>query len=169
MEEHKKQFEETYEMYADAIYKFCVYKTSDPKQAEDLAAETFIRLWEYVASGKDIENTKSFLYQIARNLIIDFYRKKKSSSLEKMQDEGFEPSNDDYEKIQNTSEIRMAIDTINTLEEKYRDVVYMKLVEEMDLKGISESLNITINNATVRLHRGLKQLQKLIENQNNGN
>jgi RNA polymerase sigma-70 factor (ECF subfamily) len=169
MEEHKKQFEECYNLHADAIYRFCVYKVSDSKQAEDLTSEAFIRLWEYMVDGKKIDNLKSFLYQIVRNLIIDFYRKKKSSSLDKMQEEGFEPSNEDYEKIQNLSEIRIASEIINTLEDKYRDIIYMKLVEEMDLKEIAKTLHITTNNATVRLHRGLKHLQRIIQNKENEN
>jgi len=166
MEQIKKQFENLYEEQADAIYRLCLYKTSNVEQAEDLVQEAFVRLWNSLSEGKKIDNLKAFLYQITRNLITDFYRKKKAVSLDNMQDQGFEPSNTDHEQIENKSEIRIMLKIIEQLDEKYRDIVYMKLVEEMDIKEISSILKITSNNATVRLHRGLKYLKEILEKNN---
>lgn len=164
MEEIKKQFENIYTEQADAIYRFCLYKTSNKQQAEDLAQEAFVRLWNSMSEEKDIDNLKAFLYQITRNLIVDFYRKKKALSLDGLQEQGFEPSNIDHEQIENKSEISIVVKVIEKLDEKYRDVVYLKLVEDMDITEIAKTLKITNNNATVRFHRGMKYLKLLIEN-----
>ncbi|MDQ3075548.1 MAG: sigma-70 family RNA polymerase sigma factor [bacterium] len=164
MEEIKKQFENIYEEQSDAIFRFCLYKTSNKEQAQDLVQESFVRLWNSMSEKKDIENTKAFLYQITRNLIVDFYRKKKALSLDSLQDQGFEPSGIDHKQIENRSEINMAVKVIERLDEKYRDVVYLKLIEEMDITEIAKTLKITNNNATVRLHRGMKYLKLLVNN-----
>ncbi|MCX6747805.1 MAG: RNA polymerase sigma factor, partial [Candidatus Nomurabacteria bacterium] len=142
----------------------CLYKTSNKQQAEDLVQEAFVRLWNSMSEQKEIDNPKAFLYQIARNLIVDFYRKKKALSLDGLQEQGFEPSNIDHEQIENKSEISIVVKVIEKLDEKYRDVVYLKLVEDMDITEIAKTLKITNNNATVRFHRGMKYLKLLIEN-----
>ncbi len=162
MEQHKRQFEEVYAEHADPIYRFCLYKTSDKRQAEDLTQEAFVRLWNYLTDEKEVENMKAFLYQIARNLVIDYYRKKKALSLDYLQSEGFEPSGNDHEQIENQTEKNMALELIERLDPKYKDVVYLKLVEDMEPKEIAKTLKITTNNVTVRFHRGMKQLQSLI-------
>jgi len=165
MENNKKQFEIIYAEHIDGIYRFCLYKTSDSRQAEDLTQEAFIRFWNYINEGKEVESVKSFLYQIARNLITDYYRKKKTLSLDSLQEQGFEASGHDAENIVNESEKNIALGAIQKLDDKYRDIVYMRLVEDMEMKEIAKSLSITVNNATVRFHRGLKQLHSFIETQ----
>jgi len=115
-------------------------------------------------TGKEILNMKAFLYQIARNLITDFYRKKKTTSLDQLQNQGFEASSDDHEQIENRIEIEFMVKIIEKLDQKYRDVVYLKLVEEMNIEEIAQSLEITRNNVTVRYHRGMKHLKSLIKN-----
>lgn len=167
MRSKKKQFEIIYTEHIDEIYRFCLYKTGDRRQTEDLTQECFIRFWNYLDEGKEVESVKSLLYQIARNLITDYYRKKKTLSLDTLQEQGFEASGNDNENIVNESEKNIAIETIQKLDDKYRDIVYMKLVEDIDIKKIAGSLDITVNNATVRFHRGLKQLHLFIETQQN--
>lgn len=164
MEQIKVQFQNLYQDQADAVYRLCLYKTSSKETAEDLVQEAFVRLWNSMSEGKDIDNPKAFLYQITRNLIIDFYRKKKAVSLENMSEQGFEPSSNDHEQIEHSSEIRIMLKVVEELDEKYRDIVYMKLVEDMDIGEIAKSLKITTNNATVRLHRGMKYLKEILEN-----
>lgn len=166
MQELKKQFESLYEEQSDAIYRLCLYKTSNKQQAQDLVQESFIRLWNSISEGKQIDNLKAFLYQIARNLITDYYRKKKAVSLDSLQEQGFEPGNMEHEQIENQSEISIMVKVIEQLDEKYRDVVYLKLVEEMDITEIAKTLKITNNNATVRFHRGMKYLKLLVESNN---
>ncbi|MDE2031113.1 MAG: RNA polymerase sigma factor [Patescibacteria group bacterium] len=163
----KKQFEEAYENYANAIYRLCIYKTSNHEQAEDLTQEVFIRYWDYVSEGGKVLNIKAFLYQTARNLIIDYYRKKKTSSLDVLQEQGFDPSADDHNRIVNESEKNIAIQIIEKLDDKYRDVVYLRLVDDMSMEEIAQTLKISTNNATVRFHRGYKQLESYIKNNEN--
>ncbi len=162
-ERKEKQFAKTYEIYADMVYRLCLFKTSDSDIAEDLVQEAFMRFWDQIAQGKKIRNKKAFLFQITRNLIIDHYRKRKDDSLDKLQEQGFEPSENGQERIVSKAEKNIAIAIINKLDEKYRDVVYLRLVEEMSFKDIAQTLDITSNNATVSFHRGKQKLEQFIK------
>ena len=76
-----KKFELIYRDKSDNIFRFCLIKVSDRDQALDITQETFLRLWQSLQSKEEIRNEKAFLFTIARRLIIDWYRKKKSLSI----------------------------------------------------------------------------------------
>ena len=63
-------FLNAYDAYADAIYRHCFFRVFSKERAEELAQETFMKTWEYVARGNVIENYKAFLYRVTNNLII---------------------------------------------------------------------------------------------------
>ena len=61
------------------------------------------------------------------------------------------------------AEKNIAIKIIEKLDSKYKDVVYLRLVEELSFEEIGKALEITANSATVRLHRGLQMIKKIYE------
>jgi RNA polymerase sigma-70 factor (ECF subfamily) len=63
----QKEFEKAYDLYADAIFRHCYLRVSDRELAKDLMQETFMKTWEYLASGKDIDDVRPFLYRTALN------------------------------------------------------------------------------------------------------
>ena len=157
----KAQFLEVYETYADALFRHCYFKLSDREHATDIAAETFARTWEHVARGDEIDNMRAFLYRVANNLIIDRYRKKKSSSLDSLMDEGFDVPGAGSERLIDTLDGRKAIELVKTLDEKYRDVIILRYVDDLSPREIAETLGLTENAVSVRIHRGIKQLRDL--------
>ncbi len=78
----EKIFIESFSEYGDAIFRFCMMKVSNVELAEDMTQEVFTRYWQYVRDGKTMTNTRSFLYTIANNMAKDWYKKKKSYSLD---------------------------------------------------------------------------------------
>ncbi len=77
-----------YERESDPLFRFCAVRTSSREQAIDIVQEAFMRFWKILAEGTDVESPRPFLFRVARNLIIDWYRKKKTYSLEEMTDGG---------------------------------------------------------------------------------
>lgn len=159
----QRTFEESYDTHADMVYRFCFFKTSDKNLAEDMTQDVFMRYWNYISKGSEVQNTKGLIFQIARNLIVDYYRSKKSLSLESLEDDGYEPASTDHTDMMTHVESNLAIKYIEKLEPKYKDVVYLRLVEELSFDEIAEALNITANAATVRLHRGTKMIKDLLQ------
>ena len=97
----EKAFGEIYQTHLDAIFRHCYFRVSDRDQAQDLAQATFIKTWEYLRKGKRIDNMKAFLYKVANNLVVDYYRQKKAISLDALKEKGFEPVGDRGDKVIN--------------------------------------------------------------------
>jgi RNA polymerase sigma-70 factor (ECF subfamily) len=155
-----------YTDHSDAIFRFSCTRVSDREQALDITQEVFSRLWQSMIDGKDIEYPKTFLFTIARNIIIDWYRKKKSVSLEGLAnietDEPYEPVADDAETtLRMGAEGRFLIDKIGRLSSGYRDAVYLRFVEGLSPTEISRIIGTSVNATSVRINRGIDELRKL--------
>lgn len=161
-------FMESYDEFGDAIFRYAYFQTSDKEVALDISQETFTKTWQYLQKGQEIDNIRAFLYRVARNLIIDYRRKKKAVSLDKITETGIEfESDDDIEKEKELEfDKEYVLKTLEEIEDKYRDVLILRYVEEMSIKEISESLEKSENNISVIIHRGVEKLKKLLENYN---
>ncbi len=164
----EKVFMESYEEFSDAIFRYTLFQTSNKETALDITQDTFIKTWQYVQKGEQIENIKAFLYRVAKNLIIDYRRKKKSSSLDQILESGvdFTESEDvlqekeeNFDKEKDRQKVLKAIDKID---EKYKEILLMRYVEEMSIKEIGDILEISHNHTSVMIHRGVEKLKKLL-------
>jgi len=161
----KDQFVSLYNAESDAIFRYCFLRTSQREVALDLTQDTFMRFWDALSNKTDIRNHRAFLFTVARNLIIDWYRKKKPQSLEELTEtedgEIFLPLSDSaHTDIELSAEARYLISKIKNLEPSYRQAVYLRFVEGMSPQEIADVLEISVNAASVRVHRGIEQLRK---------
>lgn len=156
------QFLQAYDQYADAIFRHCYYRVYDREKARELSQECFMKTWEYLSQGKQVDNLRAFLYRVANNLIIDHSRKKKESSLDAMMEEGFEPAETGPDMTTITAEANQMIALLDKLDEKYRDVVRMRYLDDLSPKEIALALGESENVVSVRIHRGIKQLREYL-------
>lgn len=159
----EKAFLEAYEQYGDAIFRHCYFRVSDREKAKDLVQETFSRAWQFIASGHEVQNMKAYMYQIANNLIIDYYRKKKDISLDGLQEDGFDPGFDDREHLENFIAGKEALGMLESLDDAYRGVVIMRYVDDVPIQDIAVIMGVSENVVSVRLHRALKKLRGMFE------
>jgi RNA polymerase sigma-70 factor (ECF subfamily) len=162
-EPRTEEFIALYDEIADQLFRHCFFKVSNRELALDIVQEAFARTWEYLAAGKKVNNIKGFLFKVANNLIIDEYRKKKVISLETLQEQsGFDAAvNDDKKTLQNV-EVDTILTYINKLDEKYREVILMRYVNDFSPKEIAEILGQSENAVSVRINRGLKKVQAML-------
>ncbi len=168
IKEAEKMFTEIYERESDSIFRYAFLRTSNREQALDIVQDTFIRLWKALMTQKQINHPKAFLFTITRNLIIDWYRKKKSLSIESVFGDGDDNDNSSsylvdstsYKRIQFSAEIREVIDVIGEMEPQYQEILYLRLIEDMLPQEIAKLLKITPNLASVRITRGMDELRK---------
>lgn len=156
-------FKEIYDKESDVIFRFCLTRVSDRDQALDITQEVFLRLWNNLSLDKKISNHRAFIFTIARNLIIDWYRKKKNISLDSMIDNEQERFDLIDENIINNLELsfegKNVLEKISELSETYQTVVYLRFVEDMPPREISEVTGLSENVVSVRINRGLEELR----------
>lgn len=154
-------FEECYAEHADSIFRFAYAKVSDREVALDLAQESFMRLWDQVRDGAAMEHPRAFLFTVVRNLVIDHYRKKKTASLDAMVEDGREFAGN-AASPETDAAYHEALGAILALEEPYRDVVYLRYVEEIPPREVAEVLGESVNAVSIRITRGMKKLRETL-------
>ncbi len=157
------EFLKAYDLYADAIFRHCYFRVYDREKAREMMQDVFMKTWEYLSKGKEVDSLRAFLYRVANNMIIDYSRRKKESSLDTMREEGFEPAGVDRTTL--AAEAGQVIALLEKLDEKYRDAVKMRYLDDLSPKEIAHALGETENVISVRIHRGIAQLRAVMARQ----
>lgn len=138
------------------------------EQIEDLLSEVFIKAYENIQSFNNKKKFINWLYRIAHNTCIDFFRRNKIATVTLNPDDDFYPSKDllieDAEiKKERLEEINGAI---SRLEVKYREVIILYFIEEKNYDEISEILRISTSAVGVLLFRAKQKLKKMLTSKN---
>lgn len=161
-----------YEKEADAVFRYCLIRTSSRETALDISQEAFMRFWDALVQHKPVSNDRAFLFTIVRNLIIDWYRKKKSVSLEALGESGdreerdvldtlvLEDAGQDKEEL--NAEGRYVIEKIKELDPQYQQILYLRFVEDMKPKEIAEIMGESVNVVSVRITRAIEKLRGIV-------
>src|SRR5215510_15567103 len=76
-------FAHLYDTYVDQVYRFIFFRVNDSQTAEDLTSQTFLKSWENVHRYRMRESPfGAWLYQIARNIVVDYYRSCKKERIQ---------------------------------------------------------------------------------------
>lgn len=137
------------------------FKLHDHAMGNDLVQDTFIKTWSYLVRGGKIDVMKAFLYHVLNNLIIDEYRKRKTSSLDVMMEAGFEPNAANSAAFYDALDGKAALLLIAHLPVAYQKVMRMRYVQELSLKEMSLITGKSQNALAVQAHRGLEKLKVL--------
>ena len=74
-------FSQFYDSYVSKIYRFIFFKVSSEVEAQDLTSEVFLKTWQYLNSGEEINDLNAWVYRLARNTVIDWYRRQNKQPL----------------------------------------------------------------------------------------
>ena len=161
----QKQFGKIYDKYIEKIYRFIFLKVNSQEIAEDLTSEVFTRGWESFNHEKcDIKNIQAFLYQIARNLIVDHYRQKGRVQLVSIDalpllDEG--PNLE--EKAMLNSEVNNVKTALAHINEDYREIIVWYYLNELSVPEIAKILGKSEEAVRVHIHRALESLRSVLK------
>lgn len=156
--------------YWEKIYQFIYFKVSHQEKAKDLTSEVFYKILDYLANGGEIKNFRSFIYQTARNLIVDFYREKEKTEI---------PLDELEEEIDKTKDLNKEVDlklnlyqieeALKKIPERYREVLVLRFINDLSLKEIAEIIKESEVNVRQIVSRGLKLLRRQITTDLNSN
>ncbi len=159
-------FGQIYDKYAPRIYRYFFLKLGGKKgEAEDLTHEVFLSAWKSIETF-DIRGVpfSSYLYRVARNAVIDYWRTKRPTlDIDVLPEELFSEDPDVGEKMDLDADMEMVKRRVASLDPVYQDVLIMKFVEDLSNREIADALDKSEGAIRVIQHRALKQLKKEIE------
>ncbi len=160
----KNNFIEAYDLYSDAIYRHCYFRVFKKARAEELVQVTFMKTWEYIKKGNEIENIRAFLYKVANNLIIDESRKRKEESLDDLLDQNIfmEPSYREEKIFEHNILLAEIKEKMKKLEEEDQKLITLRYFDDLDPKDIALITGDKTNNVSVKLNRALNKLKQII-------
>ncbi|MBD3311229.1 MAG: sigma-70 family RNA polymerase sigma factor [Candidatus Magasanikbacteria bacterium] len=154
-----------YDFYVEKIFRFVYYKISNREETEDLVSDIFLKAWHYLIgdSNKDVNNFNAFIYRIARNSVIDVYRKranKQECSLDQIGGQIAVESN--FKNIELKQEVDIILKGLSKLKEDYQEIIILKYIEELSTKEIAQVMEKSQANVRVTSHRAIKVLKKVL-------
>jgi len=161
--------------YQKRVYGFIFSKVHDPDLADDIFQDTFIKVIKNLRLGKynDEGRFLSWVIRIAHNLIMDYYRKIKRLPKHESKIENFDVL--DYLVEQKCSieesmiESQIHADITRLIEElpkNQKEVLRMRLFQDMSFKEIGNHTGVSINTALGRMRYAVINLRKMIEERN---
>ena len=156
MQDIEKIYKENFETVNK--YLFCLTKNWD--LAEELTEETFYRAVEKRGKFKGESKISTWLCQIAKNLYYDVLRKNKKIVNTEYNLLELEAEESTEEKVILNDEKITLYKNLQKLDEKTREVIYLKITGELSFKEIGEILNKTENWARVTFYRGKQKLKE---------
>ncbi len=155
------------EQYQYRLFRYLVYITGNKERAEDFFQETWIRVLERGHQYDGRSRFEAWLFAIARHLVIDWQRAKKTQSLDALTDPGqehplqFANQNEPSPLHQVLSRemeenVQASLEKIPAI---YREVLVLRFQEELQIDEIAGVLSIPVSTVKSRLYRGLEALR----------
>jgi RNA polymerase sigma-70 factor (ECF subfamily) len=157
-------FAQIYLLFSEPVYRFCLFKTSSKEDAQDITSETFKRIWRYLNKYKK-GNFQAFLFTIARNFIVDYYKNRKNkiqTNLENVSWLADDKANIEKKYIKQEELERLAL-AVNKLAESYREVIILRFIEELSIKETAAILGKSSAAIRVLQHRAINKLKTLLK------
>lgn len=161
--------------YKNKIYGYILFNVKRQQLAEDIFQDTFVKVIRSLKQGKYVENGKfaSWVMRIAKNLIIDYFRKEKNMNTVATGDtkvdvfNSIELSDDNVESLMIHEQILSDVKSlIEELPEDQKQVVTMRLYQDLSFKEIADLTGVGINTALGRMRYALINLRKIINERN---
>ncbi len=164
MQDPIELIESAYNDYSDAIFRHCYLRVSNRDVGKDIMQDAFIKAYQYAKKGEKIDNVRAFLYKIANNLIIDYFRKAKEASLDAMKEVGFDPKGSDGADFGTALDEEVVVRTLNKLRPEDRELIVMRYIDNLKPREIAVILGLAANTVSVRIHRAIKELEPYLKN-----
>jgi RNA polymerase sigma-70 factor (ECF subfamily) len=158
-----KAFGMLYTRYLEDIHRYIYYKVTNRYEAEDLTETVFLKAWDALPRFKSGKvNFRAWLYRIAHNTVIDFYRTDRSSvDITAMQMRDNHPSLD--EQIQIQDENNELNNAIRALESNLKQVIIYRFLNGMSHAETAQVMDLKEGNVRVLQMRALQKLRRLLE------
>jgi RNA polymerase sigma-70 factor (ECF subfamily) len=152
--------------YQNRLYRYLLRWVHEPASAEDLFQQTWMRVIQNIRRFDAKRNFDAWLFAVARNIAIDYVRRRRPASLE-------EPLGDDFflsdalatgapgplDQVLRSEKIESVRRALESQPPVYREILSLRFEEEMKLEEIAEVLSVPLGTVKTRLARALERLR----------
>ncbi len=149
-----------------ALLRFLEFRLPSKADADDALSITMLRTWNYLTSGTHVEHLPGLIYTIARSVVAEFYRSRRSTvSTDLLEESGVIIPDTQHTKgaMEARVDVQFLEEKLKELSEEDRDLIVMKHFEQLSTQEIADRLEKSVTATSVALHRALKKLRGLIE------
>jgi len=162
---NEQAFARFYDTYRVQIYRFLYFKVSTEDVAQDLVNDTFIRIFNYLKNGQEIDNLRALLYKTARNLTIDFYRSRGRGEMpiDEFIEETVSTEQDIEKHVDIKIELENIAESVKKLPEPYKEVILLRFIDGLSFEEISQAIDKSPENCRMIAHRGLRKIKLMLQ------
>lgn len=162
-EEDKDRFEELYRMFKQDMYAIAYGILKKKEDAEDVVHQSFIAIADNFKKVNEIpcQEIKSYVVVISKNNALNLYKKNKRIA-KRRTDLNINTAADEVDMLERYDYDQL-VKAISELPEIYKDVMFLRYLEDFTTKEIADMLNITVSAVWKRLERAKKLLKENLE------
>jgi RNA polymerase sigma factor (sigma-70 family) len=151
-----------YNRYKYAVYNFCLKMLADSDTAKDVVQSVFIKIYEKRGQLEQPGSFRQWLFAIARNESISYFRKNKifSPLHEKMENTN---SDNTISAVERDSEIALVNNAIAQLEPDLREVIILREYQSLSYREIGEIVGIPEKTVKSRLYRARQMMYEILK------
>lgn len=156
-----------YDEYVDQIFRYVYYKIGNLAESQDLTGQTFLKAFENIDSYemRDVAFS-SWLYRIAHNLVVDFFRRESKRESVPIDDQPPTPSTrgNPVETVLADLESERLYRAMQKLTHNQREVLVLKFIDNLSNAQVAEIMGISVGAVKSTQKRGLLSLNRILGN-----
>jgi RNA polymerase sigma-70 factor (ECF subfamily) len=158
----QEAFGRIYDHFADKIYRFIYFRVGHQQVAEDVLSDTFVKSWEKINQINSPSALSGWLYQIAKNNIIDYYRlKKELVTLSEVEEFLIDEANP-VDSVNLNLEQNNILNVLNQLPQDQQQVIKYRFFEDLSNEEIAYVMGKSEGAIRVLQHRAINKLKELL-------
>ena len=142
--------------FGKQLKSFIIKRVSDASFADDILQEVFIKIHSNVDTLKDEQKIKAWIYQITRNSIVDYYRRKRLNTKELDESLGYEAFAEEESEKEIASGLK---DMVNELPSKYSEALNLTEFEGLKQKELAKKIGLSVSAAKNRVQRARQMIK----------
>jgi RNA polymerase sigma factor (sigma-70 family) len=150
-----------FERYHVKLYNYFLRLTGHQGTSEDLTQEVFFRILKYRGTFRQESKFTTWMYQIGRNVHIDYWRKyKEELPLSEQWEEKIDPANPPEQEAREEQDAAILHRALSQLPPAKKEVLVLSRFQGMKYREISQLLGCSLSAVKIQVHRAIKDLRK---------
>ena len=161
----EKAYEALLDEYEAPVYRFFYYSQGNHQIAQDQCGEIFARFVAAVANFKsdNSHSLKAFIFGIARNVLLETFRKKRMIQEDVCSFEDVPSSRPSvFQQVSSPDELEFVLNTIRQFKEPERQILLLRFIEGLKLDEIAGVMKMPLNSVKSHVHRSRKKLCEIL-------